>query len=68
MKLYTAKHRNYCGIDLHAGTLYACIIDQEGTIVKKIFSIHSIQRRRFRSYPLPRFLALNNAPSVYFEV
>jgi transposase len=34
MKFYTKQHRYYCGVDLHARSLYVCIIDQEGEIVK----------------------------------
>ena len=31
MKFYTHSHQYYCGIDLHARSLYVCILDQEGT-------------------------------------
>lgn len=30
MNFYNSIHPYYCGIDLHARTLYVCIIDQEG--------------------------------------
>ena len=30
MKFYNHMHPYYCGIDLHARSLYVCIIDQEG--------------------------------------
>jgi transposase len=33
MRFYTKQHKFYCGIDLHARTMYLCILDQEGTIV-----------------------------------
>lgn len=33
MKFYTKPHPFYCGIDLHARTLYLCILDQHGKIV-----------------------------------
>lgn len=33
MKFYTNQHKFYCGIDLHARTMYLCILDQEGKIV-----------------------------------
>ena len=33
MRFYTNQHRYYCGIDLHARTLYVCILDQEGTVL-----------------------------------
>jgi len=33
MRFYTQQHRFYCGIDLHARTMYVCIMNQEGTII-----------------------------------
>ena len=33
MRFYTKQHQFYCGIDLHARTMYVCIIDHEGTIL-----------------------------------
>ena len=33
MRFYTNQHKFYCGIDLHARTLYLCILDQKGKIV-----------------------------------
>jgi transposase len=33
MHFYTRQHQYYCGIDLHARSMYVCIIDQAGTIV-----------------------------------
>ena len=33
MRFYTQLHRFYCGVDLHARSMYLCIIDQEGTIL-----------------------------------
>jgi hypothetical protein len=33
MKFYTQQHKFYCGIDLHARTMYVCILNQEGEIV-----------------------------------
>jgi transposase len=33
MRFYTKQHKFYCGIDLHARTMYLCILDQEGKIV-----------------------------------
>jgi transposase len=32
MRFYTKQHKFYCGVDLHAKTMYLCIIDQEGDI------------------------------------
>ena len=33
MRFYTQQHTHYCGIDLHARTMYMCILDQAGGIV-----------------------------------
>lgn len=33
MRFYTPQHKHYCGIDLHARTMYVCLLDQAGTIV-----------------------------------
>jgi len=33
MKFYTKQHNHYCGIDLHARTMYVCIIDAMGQVV-----------------------------------
>lgn len=33
MKFYTQTHQHYCGIDLHARSLYVCILDRDGTIL-----------------------------------
>jgi transposase len=30
MRFYTQQHRFYCGIDLHARTMFVCIVDQAG--------------------------------------
>jgi hypothetical protein len=30
MRFYTKQHPFYCGIDLHARTMYVCILDQAG--------------------------------------
>jgi hypothetical protein len=30
MRFYTQQHPLYCGIDLHARTMYLCILDQAG--------------------------------------
>lgn len=47
MRFYTKTHTNYCGIDLHAKTMYLCILDREGEIL-----LH----RNIKSHPEP-FLA-----------
>src|SRR5262245_59946467 len=33
MRFYTGQHRFYCGVDLHARTMYLCILDQAGQAV-----------------------------------
>ena len=33
MNFYTTEHRYYCGVDLHARSMYLCIIDAKGTIL-----------------------------------
>ncbi len=33
MRFYTHQHKFYCGIDLHARTMYLCIVDQESKIL-----------------------------------
>lgn len=30
MRFYTKQHQFYCGIDLHACTMYLCILHQDG--------------------------------------
>ena len=32
MRFYNGQHTHYCGIDLHAATLYVCILDPAGEI------------------------------------
>jgi transposase len=33
MRFYTQSHKYYCGIDLHARSMYLCILDQAGNIL-----------------------------------
>ena len=33
MRYYTQQHPYYCGIDLHARSLYICIVDRDGRAV-----------------------------------
>ena len=33
MNFYNHSHQHYCGIDLHARSLYVCILDQSGDIL-----------------------------------
>jgi hypothetical protein len=32
MNFYTKQHKYYYGIDLHAGKMYVCILDQRGKV------------------------------------
>src|SRR5688572_1451779 len=33
MRFYTGQHRFYCGVDLHARTMYLSILDEHGATV-----------------------------------
>jgi transposase len=33
MRFYTGQHEHYCGVDLHARTIYVCILNREGETV-----------------------------------
>jgi hypothetical protein len=33
MRFYTKQHQYYCGIDLHARTMYLCVLNQAGEIL-----------------------------------
>jgi transposase len=33
MRFYTKPHKFYCGIDLHARSMYLCVLNQEGAIL-----------------------------------
>jgi hypothetical protein len=33
MRFYTRVHEAYCGIDLHARTMYVCILNRDGEIL-----------------------------------
>jgi hypothetical protein len=33
MRFYTRQHRLYCGVDLHARSMYVCVLDQEGNVL-----------------------------------
>ena len=33
MRFYTQQHQHYCGVDLHARTMYLCIMDQASEIL-----------------------------------
>lgn len=33
MRFYTNQHKFFCGVDLHAKSMYLCILNAEGEIV-----------------------------------
>ena len=33
MRFYTKSHKHYCGIDLHARSMYVCVLDREGAVL-----------------------------------
>ena len=33
MNFYTTAHKHYCGIDLHARTMYVCVLSQQGVVL-----------------------------------
>ncbi len=33
MNFYTTQHKHYCGVDLHARTMYICILSQQGVVL-----------------------------------
>ena len=33
MRFYTRQHKHNCGIDLHARTMYLCVLDQGGDVL-----------------------------------
>ena len=37
MRFYAKQHRYYCGIDLHARTMYVCVLDQAGKVLRQAF-------------------------------
>jgi transposase len=49
MRFYTKPHKFYCGIDLHARTMYRCILNQEG---------ESVLHRNMRAAPEPFLQAI----------
>ncbi len=35
LRISSKQHKYYCRVDLHARSMYFCIIDEKGTIVKE---------------------------------
>ena len=54
MNVYSQQHAFYCGIDLHARTMYICILDATGTKSKndRNDSLKIAQLLRGGNYPL----------------
>jgi hypothetical protein len=59
MRFYTQQHQYSCGIDLHARSLYLCILDQSGKILvhRNLRATPSRSAKRRRSPPRQRQLA-----------
>ena len=44
MRFYTQQHSFYCGIDLHARTMYVCVLSAEGaSVIERNFPTRSEQ-------------------------
>ena len=42
MRFYTQTHRYYCGVDLHARSMYLCILDAQGqTLLHQNYPAHA---------------------------
>jgi hypothetical protein len=48
MKFYTENHQHHCGIDLHARSLYVCILNDKGEIVLHMSMITTMEPFRDR--------------------
>jgi len=33
IRFYTQNHQHYCGIDLHAKSMYVCVVNQQGDML-----------------------------------
>ena len=33
MDFYATQHKHYCGVDLHARTMYICILNEQGVVL-----------------------------------
>ena len=33
MNFYVTQHKHYCGVDLHARTMYVCVVSQQGVVL-----------------------------------
>ena len=56
MRFYNQAHAFYCGVDLHARTMYLCILDQVGRIVLHE-DVPAEAAALFSICPTPRFRA-----------
>ena len=51
MRFYTKAHRHYCGIDLHARTMYVCMLTRKTALDWTPLSLHFDSPQLL---PLPR--------------
>ena len=55
MRFYTRQHQYYCGIDLHARSVYVCILNQEGEVLVRCLvqtrSAHASETKTGHSEP-----------------
>ena len=58
MRFYTSQHRHYCGIDLHARTMYVCILGQDETVLVE---------KNIRARPEPFLVPSTEAPFAEYE-
>ena len=74
MRFYTQPHQYYCGIDLHARTMYACVLDSTGEIVEspEIHTFHQNALGRVKKSRIQRAVRKNvfqrNAVSKQWKI
>ena len=56
MRFYSHQHQFYCGIDLHARSMFLCIQDQSGEVL-----LHRNYRAVFCKIEFPK-IAKRNSP------
>jgi hypothetical protein len=55
MRFYTNQHRYYCGIDLHARSMYVRVLDSQGEILlHKNMTCNADRGVRPAPYPSPQ--------------
>lgn len=59
MRLYNTQHQFYCGIDLHANSLYACVIDSAGNKLRHVnFLVRDTKKLRTALQPFAKDLVI----------